>query len=196
MCKGVAVLVNFKEVVIGNGSSHSSEVQNKDDYLALNVIYDDTKKCGYRIEPDTHNNKDVIEHYHKKQFFLQGKPNSKLIAKARKTIKENEARIFRVLCSNMQDATIDNQDNGSATINNQDNDSATIDNQYNSSTTINNQYNGSATIKGKIYIYNMKHGSKKLQKLLNEFNELYGFVNATFENFAMWLLKKQKKVGD
>ena len=131
MCKGVAVLVNFKECVIGNSNSHSREVKNKDDYLALNVIYDETRKAGYRIEPDTHNDEKVIEHYHEKQFFLGGKPNPKLIAKARKTIKENEARIFKVLCTNMQDATIDNQDN----------DSATIDNQYNNSTTIDNQYN-------------------------------------------------------
>lgn len=90
MCKGVAVLVNFKECIIGDGSSHSDATKDKDDYLALNVIYDDNEKSGYRIEADTHGDKAVIEHYHERLFFLDGMPNPKLMAMARKEIKRNE----------------------------------------------------------------------------------------------------------
>jgi len=170
MCKGVAVLVNFKEVIICSGSSHSNEVQDKDDYLALIVIYDDTKKCGYRIEPkiepDMYDNEEVIEHYYKKQFFLNGKPNPELMYKARKEIRKNEAKIFRVLCKNMYFALINgNQVNYSVTIKgdqrnyfsiikgDQYNDLSTIKNsQHNDSVTIGkNQVNYSATIKGDQY---------------------------------------------
>ena len=152
MYKGVAVLVNFKEVIIGDSNLHSDTVQDKDNYLALNVIYDDTKKAGYRIEPNTYYSKEVIEHYHKKQFFLNGKPNPKLMAKARKSIRENEAKIFRLLCKNMDGAIIEeNQWNNSATIRGSQLNEAVIiyEDQWNDSTNINkDQWNNSITIKG------------------------------------------------
>ena len=144
--------MNFKEVIIGGNSSHSNAAQDKDNYLALNVIYDDTKKAGYRIEPDTHNDKDVIEHYHKKLFFLNGKPNPKLMTRAREAIKKNEFKVFRVLCKHMHNAIIKgDQLNDSATIKgDQLNDSATIKgDQWNDSAIIEeDQRNNSATIKG------------------------------------------------
>ena len=219
MCKGAAVLVNFKKVIIGDSNSHSDAVQDKDNYLALNVIYDDTKKAGYRIEPDTHGNKEVIEHYHKKLFFLNGKPNPKLMAKARKAIKENKSKIFRVLCKNMHNATIKgnqsndsatikgnqsngsatikgNQSNGSATIKgNQWNDSATIKgNQWNGFTTIKgNQWNGFTTIEGDIIIYKMVNGSPETRKLIMEFSKQHNnWKEATFDNFVKWLLKRKR----
>ncbi|RLJ09845.1 MAG: hypothetical protein DRP15_02190 [Candidatus Aenigmatarchaeota archaeon] len=219
MCKGVAVLVNFKEVIIGDSNSHSDTVQDKDNYLALNVIYDDTKKAGYRIEPDTHDDKEVIEHYHKKLFFLNGKPNPKLMAKARKAIKENEFKIFRVLCKNMHNAIIKgeqwnnsatiegNQWNSSATIEgdqwndstiikgDQWNNSATIEgDQWNDSATIEgNQWNGFTTIEGDIIIYKMVNGSPETKKLIMEFSKQHNnWKEATFDNFVKWLLKKKK----
>ena len=174
MCKGVAVLVNFEEVVIGNSSLHHEEVKNKDDYLALNVIYDNRRKCGYRIEPDTHDDEKVIEHYHKKLFYLNGKPNPKLMAKARKAIKENEAKVFRVLCENMQSAKT-----GDVNFK-----SANTGDVWFRSAKIGNVWFDSANIK-ELFINNLRiRNDKELTKLIAEFSKDKLFLECAQSEFV------------
>jgi len=52
------------------------------------------------------------------------------------------------------------------------------------------QDNTHATIKNRIYIYNLKHGGAKLQKLLDEFSRVHEFSEASFENFVFWCMAK------
>ncbi len=191
MCKGCAVLVNFREAIVCDGSSHSAEGINKDNYLALNVIYDDRKKCGYRIELDCHDD-ETRNLYMKKLFLLKGRPNPKLVRLARKEIRLNEAKVFRILCRSMQSAKISGQSNRESRMNVQDNISARIGMQDNSSARIGGQDNSSARI-GEMYLYRMKLlRSREATRLIEEFSKSCDATHkATLSNFVEWLVRKR-----
>ena len=198
MCKGYAILINDKEIVCGETNSHSQLKQSMDGYLKVNVIYDDEKKEGYRIEPDCDGSSDLKNQWIEKTWL---NAKGEICAKFTKRIHselakpETRAKMFKVMCCNLQNATIEGyQFNHSATIKgDQDNGSATIkgDQSNNSATIEGYQSNDSATIKGDIIIYNMHNGSKETQKLLDEFTKLYDndWRKCTFDNFVKWLVK-------
>ena len=149
------MLINDRKIY-GLGNSHSELAEAKkvkeDDYLKVNIIYDGTRKEGYRMEVDEHS-KEQINHY-KKQGFLKrdGSIISSYIKRMDKYCKENLAEIFKTLCKNLQSASIKGyQSNDSAVIEGyQSNSSASIkEYQSNYSATIKeNQSNDSAVIEG------------------------------------------------
>ena len=55
MCKGIAILINDVEIRMNEKSNSHSELGREDEFLKVNVIYDDTAKRGYRFEVDSHN---------------------------------------------------------------------------------------------------------------------------------------------
>jgi len=207
MCKGIAILINDNEIVMNEkDSSHSKINKNEDNYLKVNVIYDDRKKEGYRIELDSHG-EDQIKHYQELGMInKQRKIIPAYMERLKKFCKENEHKFFRLFCKYLQNAYIEgDQSNYSATIEGyQSNYSATIEGyqsncsavikgyQNNCSATIEGyQDNCSATIK-QIIIYNMKITSdKKLTKLIAKFSEdCKSWNQATLSNFIKWLKKK------
>ena len=201
MCKGIAILINDRKIVMNEKTNSHSELQlkNEDSFLKINCIYDDSTEEGYRFEIDNHNISQLEEY--KKEGFVDDK--NQIIDSYKKRLyafaKEKENKFFKLFSKYLQSATIEgNQYNDSATIEgNQYNDSATIKGfQYNYSATIEgNQYNNSATIKGDIIIYKMKNGDKKTQELLDKFSEENkgDYTKATFNNFVKWLLKNRIK---
>jgi len=218
MCKGIAILINDKNILMNDKESSHSEIPvDEDKYLKVNVIYDDRVKRGYRFEVDNHGD-NQIEKY-KKQGLLTQKGD--IISSYDKRLisfcKENEHKFFRLFCRLLHgayikgyqsnySATIEgNQYNNSATIEgyqsnysatiegDQSNDSATIKGrQSNYSATIEGyQDNNSAIIKGDIIIYNMKHGDEKFQKLLDNFsNSCSDWKEATLINLIRWVKKE------
>jgi hypothetical protein len=152
MCKGIAIGINDKNIVMNYENSSHTNIKNfkEDEYLKINLIYDITAEHKYRIEVDNHD-ETQIEEYKKKCFINpDGTIINSYLERLNKFIKENEVDIFKLFCSGlMQNSTLKSQDNTSATIGeSQDNGSATIgESQDNGSATIGKyQYNNSAKI--------------------------------------------------
>jgi|GEM_PF-2855121 len=151
MCRGFALLANFKEIKhIENNTSHSriDGSNNIDNYIKIEIIRDDTTKQGYKIEVDEFIDNETKEIWTNKQFLIGNKLNDKIKKAAEKWCKEKEVLLWKSFakgCSTY--ATIKGNNNQSySTIKGNNNQShSTIkgnNNQYNS--TIkgnNNQYN-------------------------------------------------------
>jgi len=146
MCKGVAILINDKEILMNpKNSFHSHIVANVDNYLKINVVFDNTKKEGYRIEVDKHS-EEQIKIYKKKCFLTPtGKIINSYLKRLKEFCKEHEAEIFRLFASGLlQSAKFGYQDNSSAEFGDQNNYSAKFGNQYNSSAKFDYQNNSFA----------------------------------------------------
>jgi len=206
MCKGYSALINDKTVV-GGGNSHTELCQqyklNEDKVLKINVIYDDSEECGYRIEVDNHG-VSQIEHYKSLGMLTKsGKIIGGYMKRLVKHCEDNAVEVFRALCTNMQGAKIATQDNDSAEIATQYNYSAKIDTQDNGHAKIaDTQCNRFAKIARQnnrfakidiMIIYNTIIGNKDTEtsKLIAEFSDLCEkWQDATLTNFIGWLGKK------
>ena len=212
MCKGVAILINDKEILMNpKNSFHSHIVANVDNYLKINVVFDNTKKEGHRIEVDKHS-EEQIEVYKKKCFLTPtGKIINSYLKRLKEFCKEHEAEIFRLFASGLlqsakfgdQDnssAEFGNQNNSSAKFSNQDNSFAKFDNQNNSFAEFNIQHNYSAKFGNQdnsyaelknIFIKNMIiRDSKKCTELIKEFSESTQ-DKYSLTNFIEWLLNNK-----
>jgi hypothetical protein len=198
MCKGMAVLANDKEVLVGKDCRHDAIAQNVDGYAKINVIYDDREKEGYRIELDVDGSRDSLNHYKEKGWVNKdGSLKADLSRKVKEKLEANRGDVFKVLCKNMQTAYVEgdqdqwsqtvkgDQDQGNQTVEgNQDQRNQTVkgdqdqrnqtvegDQNQGNQTVEGNQDQRNQTVKGMILIYGMKNGGKELQTLLDEFTK-------------------------
>ena len=205
MCKGIAILINDRRILMNEKNNSHSQLGKEDEFLKINVIYDDREKRGYRLEIDNHGS-DQLENYKKQGYVTkEGKIITSYLKRLAKFCKENEHKFFRLFCKELQSAYLEgNQSNYSAEIKGyQYNDSAEIrGNQYNDSAEIGgnqrnysvkiggDQNNNSVEIKGDMIIYNMKVENEQTTKLIKEFSEqCKEWEEATLTNFIKWLKK-------
>lgn len=198
MCKGIAILVNYDEILMNEVDSHHGNIKDdQDDYLKVELIYDDEAERGYRIEMDEADDY-CYELWYNNGFITK---NRKIQAKLLKSIKdfciENEHKFFRIFVKNLQSANIKgdqnnpdaniqyDQNNWDANIKgNQINWHANIGGgQYNQCANIQygqnnysanikgNQDNWRANIEGDILIKYMKVGNNEVTELIKKFSE-------------------------
>jgi len=146
MCRGLGILANFKEIkCIENNTEHSKiEGTNKlDEYCKIEIIRDDTIKCGYKIKLDDQIDDNVKEIWQNKKFITsEGKMDKKLFSFVSRWCRENEFIIWKSFaksCSTYATIKGNNYQFGS-----------TIkgDNNQSGSTIEGNNYQSGSTIKG------------------------------------------------
>jgi hypothetical protein len=120
MCKGYAILANEKRVY-GGGSSHSDLANNlgisEDDYLKVNVIFNNTQKEGYRVEIDNHGEGQMDTYISLALVTKDGAMIPPVSKRIKEHIRKHKINIFKTLCLNLQSAIIKgDQTNYSATI--------------------------------------------------------------------------------
>ena len=106
MCKGIAILINDKNVIMNEKTNSHSELRKEDDYLKINCIYDDTTKEGYKFEVDNHSKEQLKEY--KRLGYLDDK--NEIIPSYKKRLytfcKKNEHKFFKLFCKYLQSSTI------------------------------------------------------------------------------------------
>jgi len=160
MCKGFGILVNFNEVRYkANNSAHHKIVEGAlmDKYCKLEVVFDATRKAGYRIQLDD-NIDDVVRSLYREQGFLtkNNKVSAKIMSKAKAWVKDNELIVFKSFAhGTMVGSTFKGNQYQHESIfkgNQNQNESIFEGNQYqNGSTFEGNQYQSRSTFEGDQY---------------------------------------------